>query len=123
MGQMTSTDPRVRRMRRGAVLAVVIGAILALFALLFLLENDAWVQIRIPGLPWSAESTVAGFEARLWGIIAAAFAAGVAIAVVAWRLFTADQRALVRRERDRREKAEAELDKLSKLLASSKDRS
>jgi hypothetical protein len=112
------------RSRRGAtaLAAAVAGIAAGLFLLLFLIVNDAWVPVRVPGLPWSTDPSLAAFEARLFAVVLVSFLCGVAATGLFWRLLSADQRRRAREDLERIRGLESELDSLSKLVVTSRDK-
>lgn len=115
-------NPRSMRLRWKATLAALFGVAFVGFSLFFLLENDMWVPIRIPTVPWSTEASFSAFEARLFAVMMTSFAVGMVVASLLWRAFTADLRKRASEDRERLERTESELDKVSKLLASSRNK-
>ena len=123
MGIGNGSARQRQRRKRIAVAAAAVGAVVVAFLLLFLLANDAWVVINVPNAPWDPEPGWAAFEARLAAVMAVSFALGSIAAVVLYRLLGGDDRRRSRRERERIEELEGELKNVSRLLASSRDKS
>jgi hypothetical protein len=117
-------SPRNAKRKRWLALAVVfVGVVLGIFVLFFLLANDAWVVINVPNAPWDPEPGWAAFEARLAAVMAASFVVGAVAAVLLYRLLGGEDRRRSRRDRARIEELEGELKNVSRLLASSRDKS
>jgi hypothetical protein len=114
-----------RRQRRlGIAIAVAAaGVLMGGFVLLFLLANDTWVVINIPTAPWNPEPGWAAFEARVAAVMAVSFVLGVIAAALAYRLLGGEGRRRSRRDRERIDELEGELKNVSRLLASSRDKS
>ncbi len=109
--------------RRLAAFLAVAGVPIGIFVLLFAVANDTWVAIHIPGVPWSAETSFAAFEARLWGIMLACLLAGALLAGFLLRLIGSERRrkdaTVMRRIRE----LETELENVNRLLAATQRKS
>ena len=119
-----SSATKRRQRRLGIAIAVAaVGVLLGGFVLLFLLANDTWVVINIPNAPWDPEPGWAAYEARLAAVMAVSFVLGVVAAAVAYRLLGGEDRRRSRRDRARIDELEGEIKNVSRLLASSRDKS
>jgi len=119
----TSANRRSQR-RTGIAIAVAGAGVLVLgFVLLFLLANDAWVVINIPNPPWDPAPGWAAFEARLAAVMFVCFALGAVAAILAYRFLGGEGRRRSQRDRARIDELETELKNVSRLLASSRDKS
>jgi len=91
-------------------------------ALLFALANDDWVVLRWPTMPWNATPRVTLFEARLFAVMLASLAIGVAIASLAWWRVNARLKRSFAAEGARSVRMEAELAALGRLVSTARDR-
>lgn len=114
---------RERRRLWIAIAVAVVGVLAGGFVLLFLLANDAWVVINIPNAPWDPEPGWAAFESRLAAVMTVSFVLGAVIAVIVYRLIGGEDRRRTRRDQARIEQLEGEIKNVSRLLASSRDKS
>jgi hypothetical protein len=117
-----SSSSRLRR-RWKLIAAAVVGVLGGLFFLLFLLVNDSWVVVSIPNPPWNPDPGWAAFEARLAAVMVVSFALGALAAVTLYRFLAGEDRRRSSRDRARISELESELKNVSKLLASSRDKS
>jgi len=113
---------RSGRKNRLFFLWVAGGAFLGIFTLLFALVNDAWTVIRLPSAPWSTKPSVAVFEAKLWVIMLACFAAGAFVAVVVALRIGIEHRRQVARDRRRIKDLEAEITNVDRLVAATREK-
>lgn len=112
--------PRPRPLLLG--LAALLGVCLGIFGLLFVMVNDAWAVIHIPSPPWSADESWAAFEARVAAIVLASFVAGAVAAAALGRFLSSRLRRRLAQSQASHAALEAELQNVSRLLASSRDK-
>jgi hypothetical protein len=119
---MTSFHAPARRRPSVLTLAlwVLAGGAVALGGLLFFLVNDTWVPVLIPRVPWSDGPAATPWEAHFLALVLVPLVLGAALALgLAWRTATSWRR-LAMEHRDRAARLEAEIEKVSRLLSSSR---
>ena len=79
--------------------------------------------MHIPAPPWSTAASSAAFEARLAAVILVSFGAGAVVAALLARRWHRGLQRRIARESAHREQLQAELENVSRLLASSRDKS
>jgi hypothetical protein len=103
-------------------IAAALGAVVAGFVLLFAMANDGWTAVSVPSAPWSAAPRLAIFEARLWAIMGFCLIVGAGIALVAARALAVRERRRCEAERSRLARAEAEIERLTRLITAKRDK-
>jgi hypothetical protein len=114
-------SPSHRRPRWLPLLLGLAGGAVALLALYFFVLNDTWIPVRVPRAPWAAGPAFAAYEAHFAALVLVPLAVGaVAAAAMCRRSRAADQRRAAE-YRDRAVRLEAEMEKVSRLLSSSRN--
>lgn len=107
--------------RPATVLAVLGGAALGAFFLLFAMANGAWTPVHMPNAPWAAVPSFAAFEARLWAIMLTCFVLGAGAAFLLASVVQARSRRAADEQRRRIEELEGEIARLDRLIAVRRD--
>lgn len=101
---------------------MILGTLVGAGALLFVLANDGWVVVRIPALPWSTDSHLFAYEARLSGIVIIAFCCGALVSLIGVAgVGRKARRVLKETDNQRVHQLETELERVTRLLAVTRD--
>jgi hypothetical protein len=117
---MPNARPHRRPPRWLSALVVLAGGAVALLALFFFVLNDAWVPVLVPRPPWSAGPAFAAYEAHFAALVLVPLAIGAAAATAVCRRAGARSRRRAGEDRDRAARLEVEIEKVSRLLSSSR---
>lgn len=119
---MTARNPKRRRPRgRTAVLWTSAGGLALLCGLFFLLVNDSWVPVRVPRPPWGGGPALLDYEVRFAALVLVPLVFGAAVVALLGRRALAAERRRTEEQMERAAGLEADLDKISRLLSTSRN--